>query len=320
MSFTLPDLVIESVIRDGLANIANNPDIMDDIFGSLLAKYNMRKYGQAELVRLKAFITGKEINVVHSFGEIGANVPCFSVQLGNDMEAKQQASLGDHHGEEQNYFDVGSDEFNETILVANQTPISYDINSGKLSFNPAVDFSEVTTNKKFVNADGEFIITGPVIKTATEKAIFLTKGQAIDIAKAGSILSQLNYTQNEINGVFSDTQILIGIHSKEALITKYMYVLLKYFLVSRKADLINRCFIASSFQGSDFTRNMEMQGDMVYTRFMTASGKIEDSWDGADVQLFDDLQVTVGVPGDEATSEDLDIENNSVVVSTTLKC
>lgn len=320
MSFVLPDLVVESVIRDGLANITKNPTIIDNVFASLLANYNMRKYGARELERLREFITKNQIKVVHSFGEVDGKVPCFSIQLGQDVDAKREARLGDFDGEMIEQFAEDSDEFQETILVANQTPIAYEATSGKLSFGLTVDLGEVTKNKKFVNADGEFIIVGPVINTMTERAVFLEKGLDIDLAKPGSILSQLDFKQYEINGVHSDVSILVGVHSKDALTTKYMYVLLKYFLLSRKPDLIKRCFITSSFQGSDFTRNMEIRGDMVYTRFMTITGKTEDNWRGDEVELFDDLTVQVGVPGNEATTEDLDKETQTIVVSENLKC
>jgi len=322
MSFVLADLVVESVIRDGLANITKNPTIIDSVFGTLTANYNMRKYGAKELDRLRTFISEKQIKVVHSFGEIDTKVPCFSIQLGNDIDAKREARLGDFDGELIEAFEEDSDEYQDTILVANQIPTAYDSTSGRLSFDLSVDLSEVSKNKKFVNADGEFIIVGPVINTMAERSVFLQKDLSIDLAKPGSILSQLNYKQTEVNGVHSDVSILVGIHSKDALTTKYMYILLKYFMLSRKSDLIKRCFIASSFQGSDFTRNMEIKGDMVYTRFFTVTGKIEDSWRGDEVELFDQLQVQVGVGSDEASAEDLDLEDSSVTVSENpkLKC
>jgi len=320
MSFVLPDLVIESVIRDGLANINKNPTIINNIFESLLANYNLRKYGEKELNRLREFVVKKQIKVVHSFGEIDTNVPCYSIQLGNDIEAKREARLGDFDGEVTELFAEDSDEFQQTILVANQTPIKYEATSGKLSFDLSVDLGQVTKNKKFVNADGEFIIVGAVINNMTERAIFLEKNLTIDVAKPGSILSQLNFKQYEINGIHSDVSILVGVHSKDALTTKYMYILLKYFISSRKSDLAKWCFITSSFQGSDFTRNMEIRGDMVYTRFMTVTGKVEDNWRGDEVELFDDLNIQVGVPGDQATTEDLGLENASIKVSKDLKC
>jgi hypothetical protein len=320
MAFVLVDLVVESVIRDGLANINKNPDLIDDVFASFLENYNIRKYGQEELDRLKDFIVNKQVRVVHSFGEVDAKVPSFSIQLGNDADAKREAVLSDFMGQEDTPFEDGSQEQIDTILVANGDVLSYEPNSGKLNFDLAVDLSDVTKNKKLVNADGEWVIIGPVINNMTERAVFIEKNQTIDISKPMNVVSQLDFTRKEINGIHSDVSILIGCHSKDALLTKYLYVLLKYFILSRKPDLIKRCFIASSFTGSDFTRNLEIKGDMVYTRFMTITGKTEDNWNGADVELFDDLQVQIAVPGDEATAEDLDRENSSVTVSTTLKC
>ena len=33
-----------------------------------------------------------------------------------------------------------------------------------------------------------------------------------------------------------------------------------------------------SFSGSDFTRNLQYKGDIVFNRFLTISGRIEDNW------------------------------------------
>ena len=71
---------------------------------------------------------------------------------------------------------------------------------------------------------------------------------------------------------------MLGVHSKEALFTKYMYAIIKYILLSRKPDLINRGLLNYTFQGSDFTRNLESGGDILFHRFLTVSGKVEDSW------------------------------------------
>lgn len=76
-----------------------------------------------------------------------------------------------------------------------------------------------------------------------------------------------------------------------------------------------RCFDVSSYNGSDFTRNLKMQGDQVYNRFLTITGKIEDTWNAGDVEQIDEVQVTVLVPKDEASAEDINQENLTVKAS-----
>ena len=80
------------------------------------------------------------------------------------------------------------------------------------------------------------------------------------------------------NIIHANTTINIGIHTKEQLLTKYLYNITKYFILSAKEDLIRQNFIIATFRGSDFTRDASWQGDHVYTRFLNISGKTEDSW------------------------------------------
>ena len=48
MPFILPDLVLESVIRDGLDNVRNDLTIVDDIFVSMTQSHHAKKYGERE--------------------------------------------------------------------------------------------------------------------------------------------------------------------------------------------------------------------------------------------------------------------------------
>lgn len=313
MSFILPDLIIESVIRDGIANITKNPSIVDNIFASLNAPYNRRKYGTREIEKIKKLITENQIKVVHSFNQINANVPCYSIQLGSDIEDRRLAHLEDFEADVRESLTDPSELADLTVL-SNVAAISYDIRTGKVLIPDAFNLSVIYPGLIMVDASGnEFQVKPGVSNTTGNKFILLEKGlDSVDLSSEIYFKSSLNYRQYEINSVMGDVQIMIGVHTKDALTTKYLYILLKYFLLSRKKDLIQRCFIVSTWNGSDFTRDFEYQGDMIYTRFLTASGKVEDSWRGDEVELVDQVQITTLVPKDEATAEDLGMENQTV--------
>ena len=312
MSFIMPDLVIEATIRDGLADLAKNPEKVNNIFESLLAPYNKRKYGTQELERLRKMVSEKEIAVVHSFNEIATRVPCFSIQLGADTEDKRLARLGDF--ESDTIEDLTEQEDLDNLIVLDELiGQNYDPNSGQISVLDSVDLSGIYKGLILVDGSGEeFTIKDGTSNVNGNKFFTIEKNLNPDLNDFLTIKSSLDFKQFEVNSVTSNVNILIGIHSKNALTTKYMYVLLKYFMLSRKPDLIKRCFIASSFSGSDFTRNMEYQGDMVFTRFMTITGKIEDSWNGEDVELIDNIDVGVLVPKDVASAEDIGVEDQTV--------
>jgi hypothetical protein len=173
----------------------------------------------------------------------------------------------------------------------------------------------------FVDAAGvEHKIIGGIVNEDGEKQFQIAEDSEVDISEAGLIKSPISYKVTEIKGVSSDVNILLGIHSKEALFTKYMYVIVKYFLLSRKADLINRDFFVSSYKGSDFTRNLEYEGDIVYSRFLTISGKTQDDWKGEDIPQVDNIEVVVAVPGNEPTPEDLGPDDSTVQPTDNLDC
>ena len=97
------------------------------------------------------------------------------------------------------------------------------------------------------------------------------------------------------NIIHANTTINVGIHTKEQLLTKYLYHLTKYFILSSKLDLIRQNFIIATFRGSDFSRDASWQGDHVYTRFLNISGKTEDSWIDLDEVLAGIEQVDINV-------------------------
>lgn len=314
MAIKLPDLIIETVIREGLENIRRDTSIIDDIFADLLLDYNLKKYGEREINKLKRFVTKKEVAVTHSFNLVPANLPCYSIQLESDAEDKATAHLDDF---EQDFIMEMTDpeDLAGLVVLTNVISSSYDSKSGTVFVDDAVDLSDVHANLLFVDASGtEHSILGGILNTPGSKQFQVAKASEVDISSPGEIKSSLNYEQYEKRGTRSQVRLVIGVHSKDALLTKYLYVMLKYILLSRKADLIKRCFSQSTFSGSDFTRNLEYAGDIVYTRFFTIQGIVEDNWLSDKVIPIDLIDIEVLVDKDKADSEDIKREDQTVKI------
>lgn len=293
MSFVLPDLVIESVIRDGFVNIENDPAILDDVFKELTFLYADRKYGLAEIQRIKDYFTGPEktnVAIVHAYSEAAAKSPSISIQLGSDNESKE-VYLDDF--EEDLMEDITDPtELEALVKVDSLIPDAYDATTGKVDIPDGTDLTNVYSGYIYVDgSDAEFVIQGGISEVTGDKFFFIPKGSNPDIINAGSIKSPLDFTKTEIRGSHHDVQVLLGVHTKEPLITKYLYTLVKYFLKSRKESLIRRGFIASTMSGSDFDKDKQYLGDQVTTRFLTVSGKVEDDWRSDQVQLFDHVEI-----------------------------
>lgn len=294
MGVHLPDLIVESIIRDGIEFLKQNPDRVDDIFKPLTRIYNQRKYGQAEIDKIKTILFSgdntKNVAVVHSFHEAAAKSPCYSIQLGTESESKERAHLSDFEEDVQEELTGAALEAYEKINPL--TPTAYDPLTGKVSVPDSADMSLVHAQFIFVDADEvEHEIRPGVSNIDGNKFFFIAKQADVDISGPGLIKSFISYSQHEVRGDTSQVNVLIGVHTKDALLTKYLYVILKYIFKSRKNDLIKRGFVNSSFQGSDFTRDLRYEGDMVFTRFFTLSGMVDDTWRSDDVDLIDSVEI-----------------------------
>lgn len=305
MGISLPDLILECTIRDGIEYLKANPLVLQDIFSPLLSMYASRKYGQAEIDRINSVLQTKTIAVVHSFHEAEAKSPCYSIQLGSEGEAKERARINDFEADEQDTL-TGS-ALLPYVKISSLTPTAYDPLTGKVSVSDSADMSIV--NHKYIFTDGadvEFEIQRGFSNVPGNKFFFILKQQVVDIVHPGSIKSFINYSQHEVKSYTSQVNVLVGVHSKDALLTKYLYVILKYIMASRKHDLIQRGMLNSSFQGSDFTRDLRYEGDMVFTRFFTVSGQIDDSWRSDNVDLVDAVQLNLQPVdfGEETSGDD----------------
>lgn len=298
MGIHLSDLIVESIIRDGIEFLKQNPDRVDDIFKPLTRIYNQRKYGQAEIEKIKTMLATKNIAVVHSFHEAAAKSPCYSIQLGTESEAKERAHLGDF--EEDFREDLEGAELEAYEKINPLTPTSYDPLSGKVQVVDSVDMSLVHKGYIYVDGDGiEHDIKAGISNITGNKFFFIEKQADVNIADPGLIKSFISYSQHEVKGDTSQVNMLIGVHAKDALLTKYLYVILKYIFKSRKNDLIKRGMVNSTFQGSDFTRDLRYEGDMVYTRFFTLAGQVDDTWRSDDVELIDNVVIDATTCTDE---------------------
>lgn len=296
MGFNIPELIVESIIRDGIQNVKNDLTIIDSLFTQLTRSYNSAKYGAAEINKIKALITAKEFPVVYSYHDVEAHNFSYSIMIGNDDEDKRRAHLNDDYGDETDQI-TDPVELAALVRVSGIVPNSYDSLSGKVSVPDSVDLSQTYNGLIYVDDQlNEFPIKSGVDNTPGQKAFFIQKQAELSLG-TGEIKSSLDYEVSEVRGVTSDIKLVIGVHAKDALTVKWLYILLKYFVLSRKFDLIKRGIYVASYNGSDFNRNQEFVGDRVFTRFWTLTGKVDDTWRSDQVVLIDHFEIQ-GTPID----------------------
>lgn len=316
MPFVLPELVIESVIRDGFTNARKNSEaVISDVFGNLTRAFAEKKYGEREIAKIQKLVEEKEVSVVHAFSMVQANLPCISIQLLGDNEDESKASIGDHAG----FYDVpmtDPDELAALVIVESFQPTAYNTNTGAVSVPDEVDLSLVYANLVFVDSVGvEHTILGGIDNTPGRKSFMVAKSVEVSLAPGAEIKSSINFKRYETRSNVERVQILIGIHTGDPLTTKYLYTLVKYFILSRKKDVIRRDFQLASYNGSDFHRNMEYKGDSIYSRNITITGMLQHDWRSDLVDLVDQVIIKVKVPADKYGNEALDREDQTVQVN-----
>jgi len=304
MSLHFPELIIESIIRESLATLRRDTSTLNHLLSVFTEDYISKKYGQEEIEKLKKIIQTRDIAVVHALAEVAARENSISIQLASENEATNLAAIDDFVDDEEVPFDTTEDIASQ-IKVSNVTITSYDEISGIAYIDDADDLTDAYAFMMYEDSNGvEFEILG-LVKDTGNKQLFFAPYSEIDYSGDGMIKSVFDYKQFESRGVRTQVTITIGIHTKNALLTKYIYQLVKFFIVSHKKELIERNFINATFSGSDFSRNTQYMADHVFTRFLTITGQVEDEWRSDQVIPIESAEIVVQVAKDVATTEDL---------------
>lgn len=314
MAFKLPDLILESIIRDGLENARRDETVIEDVFGDLLKPYAAKKYGEAEVNKIKDIIQKREISVVHSFNLVNANLPCISIQLADDREDEARTQIGNYKRNTVTAF-ATPEELASLTIVGSFTPTSYSPISGIVKVDDLVSLSAIHANHLFVDSAGtKHPILGGIVDVSGKKQFIIAKGATVDLGSGAEIKASIDYNVFIQKGTTENVQLILGIHTKDALLTKYLYILVKYFILSRQSDATIRGMQLSTYSGSDFVRNLEYIGDTVFTRFLNISGMLQPEWRADKVQLIDNVEVKILVEKDQLGNEALNLTNSTVQV------
>jgi hypothetical protein len=312
MGFRLPDLIVESVIRDGLQNVRRDTTIIDDVFEDLSQTWLSKKYGDKEINRIKDFVRNTEVKFVQAFAQVPVSLPCVSLQLLGDDEDRQLTHLDDFEEDKKTTFTDPSD-IAATLILDAIAVDTYDSLAGILTLDAGTDLQNVTRNQLFVDASGnEFKILG-VEESGSEPKIMIAAGSDPDVLGPCQVRSSIDYKQYEIRGTGDQVKLLLGVHTQDRLLTIYLYTLIKYILKSRTLDLVQRGFQLPTFSGSDFARNNNYT-EPVFERFMTVGGMVQDSWNSNKVIPIEDVEITTTVQRATATNEQLGLSEQTVQV------
>lgn len=293
MSAPLTEWVIETIIRDGLGDLRNNPGKLDDLFSKFNQAFFLNQYGQSKIDELKTFVQKNQIKIVHAFSQVPSRLPCFSIQLISSEEREDDQQFSNEFLDEE-------EDKTPTVYVSDITVNSYDSKTGKLVVDPATDLSTICPGLVFVDAsDNEFIIGTGNSCVAGDKYINIGSGKSPDLGGLGRIESPIDFKRTERKMIRLRERISIGCHAdKQVHIAKFLYYILYYILKSRQIPMINRGINLDAEFGSLFDREDEIEGRNVYSRFIEINCLTEFDWDQQEANIIDCFDLTTNVEED----------------------
>jgi hypothetical protein len=291
------DIFFRRIIELTLRDLKDNPWLIDDILSDCVLDPMLSGiYGQKEIENAKKWFKDNEISVFLKHRMDMEKMPCITISIGSNMEDRKLARLADLTTCVETYeaSDIG-----RTIKYV-QKPfdyISYDQPTGFFETPSEVDLSIIQPGMVVVDPSTG---GGYVVVKKDNNGIYIAEGTEVTASTVG-ILPQYRIFRARREMATFQERITIGCHTHgdpSTLIWLYsfmMYGLLRY----REGALESRNFQLSNIETSDMVRNpsFETIGENVYSRFITITGQVENTWIKAPKRIIE--SVTLTNPNDE---------------------
>lgn len=272
------DLIIKTAIEMALEDIRKQEWIIEDIFSSLLENPILAKrYGMKEITRAKEFILNNNIPVYMHHRLDKMEYPCITISIGQSTEDKDLATLGDNSVAFEDYDaqDIGKP---IKYIVAPFKPLSYDESTGIVEMPADIDAYRyigkgmLLINPKNGNA---WVIDGK----AGNNGIQISPGTKLPKADL-AIIPQYHYYRARRERATSQEQYNIGchVHGDPSLLI-FLFSVVKYAIYRYREGLLEyNNFQLSRITCTDMIRNEAMAEENVFSRWITLSGQVEESW------------------------------------------
>lgn len=294
MGVVFTDLVVESVIRDSLAAIRQNPARLDNLFENFGETWMAPTMGDDALNKVKDWIANNRIEIVQGFNQKPSQLPCISINLASAIEMKDLATLSDFAEEVTTTLTAA-----QTTVLTTFVPTSYDTTTGIIRVPDGADLSNVSTNMLFVDTAGtQFAILGGLDDTVGSKMLNIGGGETPAIAGTCQILSNLDISRTVVNMIPINENIQVGIHTESAWMTKILYYIVIYGFQVRRDTFIRRGIELTSFTSSDFIREPQFLPENSFSRFITLNGITRLYYTAKAATLASDVQPGVLVQKD----------------------
>lgn len=287
------DVIIAEAIRQGLDDMRKSPWILDDVFSSFVTVTALKeKYGQKEIDNAKDWFLNNKIEVVMRYRQDKDQFPLVTIALGSSTEMEDMKHLGDLSTQVETLMpgQIGKP---IPYMVKPFVPESYDPDTGILTIPDSVSLRGVRAGEILVDPDtGE----GFTIEEVVAEGVRIAAGTLLSLKRAGIVPKYPMYRVRREHSFFQE-QYSIGchIHGDPAPLL-WLHSIVAYCILRYRESLLEgREFTQSSISSSDIVANQNFEGpggDNVYSRYITLSGMVENSWLKSPKRIIEDVEFT----------------------------
>ena len=96
MGFIIPQVSVQRIIQEGLAELKNNPGQLDEIFDLYLHDSMVSDYGQGYIDEIKTWFAATRVPVVQAWSFNKTRIPGISIHLAQEMEDETKSAINDY--------------------------------------------------------------------------------------------------------------------------------------------------------------------------------------------------------------------------------
>lgn len=281
------DIILRRVIIEGLNDLRLHPELLDDVFGTLLAEDSAATYGQAELDAATRWFRNTDVPVRVSQIPEPPNATSIVIQLADGAE--NEATLADIH-----YQPTDSEDRIWPVLAGPTNPKSYDPITGLLTL---------------LDSETLVVIPGMVIvdKNGEEHSIHTVSGKVIGLGPGlmadfdGFTIRGLRPAQAvALESIREKETYQVGIHVHgNVAYLSWLFPIVKYVLYRGRQELERRGIedVKYSFTGPE-ENPMGGSVENIYSRYVNVQASCRQTWvkktEGRIYNVDTDLQVSNG--------------------------
>lgn len=263
------DLLIRSAILMAIEDLRANPHLLDYAFASLVQDpFTRNEYGQREINNAKRWFLTTKIPVVMSTVVNEVAMPAISISL---IESAEEAvTLADVH------LITQQDDLNAwPDLTQTFNPISYVTATGQMTVPDTIGII-LAPGQQVIDHDGQ----AHEILEMQGEFTFLIKANTVANFTGSTIRGKRPSNLVQMESVRMRESYSIGCHAQgEQTYLTYLHSLLVFCLYRYKQDFLEaRGFERSVVSSTDFRRNDSFDNELTYSRHLTLTGYVQQTW------------------------------------------